>query len=403
LLKNFVIRDSELGIFIVGGSPTISNVTIVDNVFGLAAYAGATPDISNCIFWNNADGDLFGDPDPIETKYSLVQEDVNEPTLAGLVSHWEFDEGTGSIAYDSASTNHGTIYGAAWTTGQIGGALDFDGVDDYVEIIDSDDSLDIEDNITIAAWVKLNDLNNVYFIVAKQPTGTSRTNYPGNYVFRTTPLDGYLQLYYQTGTGDKEISKNTSTSGIGAGAWNYVSVTLVEGGNVNFYINGSPAGTLPQEGVFGLINDEPVRIGTRKDGWSYFNGTIDDVYIYNRALSAGEIKQIYEHVACPLFADADNGDYHLLSERGRHWPEHDVWVLDKVTSPCVDGGEPTIDPSNEPMPNGGRINMGAYGNTAYASMNEWPIAEDNNRDGIVNMIDIAKVAARWLEKLDWVE
>jgi hypothetical protein len=55
------------------------------------------------------------------------------------------------------------------------------------------------------------------------------------------------------------------------------------------------------------------------------------------------------------------------------------------------------------MPNGGRINMGAYGNTAYASMSEWPIAEDNNRDGIVNMLDIAKVVGKWLEKLDWIE
>jgi len=72
----------------------------------------------------------------------------------------------------------------------------------------------------------------------------------------------------------------------------------------------------------------------------------------------------------PLFADPNNGDYHLRSERGRYWPQHNVWVLDDVTSPCVDGGDPSADCSGERKPNGGRINMGAYGGTAYASLSE---------------------------------
>jgi len=72
----------------------------------------------------------------------------------------------------------------------------------------------------------------------------------------------------------------------------------------------------------------------------------------------------------PLFAGPDAGDYHLRSERGRYWPRHDIWVLDKVTSPCVDSGDPTADYADEPVPNGGRINMGAYGGTAYASMSQ---------------------------------
>jgi len=72
--------------------------------------------------------------------------------------------------------------------------------------------------------------------------------------------------------------------------------------------------------------------------------------------------------ADPLFVDPNAGDYHLLSARGRYWPEHDVWVLDRVTSPCIDGGDPNADPSDEPMPNGERINMGAYGGTVQASM-----------------------------------
>jgi len=72
----------------------------------------------------------------------------------------------------------------------------------------------------------------------------------------------------------------------------------------------------------------------------------------------------------PLFVDPNAKDYHLQSERGRYWPKYDVWVLDKVTSPCINAGDPQSDYSNEPKPNGGRINLGAYGGTAYASLSE---------------------------------
>lgn len=99
----------------------------------------------------------------------------------------------------------------------------------------------------------------------------------------------------------------------------------------------------------------------------------------------------------PLFAGPDAGDYHLRSARGRYWPEHDVWVLDKVTSPCIDAGDPGADYSNEPTPNGGRINMGAYGGTAYASLSEMPCFDcDTNRDGVVDMTDFALLADNWL-------
>ena len=70
----------------------------------------------------------------------------------------------------------------------------------------------------------------------------------------------------------------------------------------------------------------------------------------------------------PLFVDPNGGDYHLRSRRGRYWPEHDVWVLDQVTSPCIDGGDPSAETLDEPEPNGGKINMGAYGGTVQASL-----------------------------------
>jgi hypothetical protein len=151
--------------------------------------------------------------------------------------------------------------------------------------------------------------------------------------------------------------------------------------------------------------NQPTRIGVRSHSGnlsSYFNGIIDDVRIYDRALSSGEIEAIYEaglgglSYGEPGFVDAAGGDYHLLSVRGRYWPAHDVWVLDDVTSPCIDGGDPAVDPANERIPNGGRINIGAYGNTAYASMSECRSKADINCDGIVNFKDLAFFAQDWL-------
>ncbi len=72
----------------------------------------------------------------------------------------------------------------------------------------------------------------------------------------------------------------------------------------------------------------------------------------------------------PLFVNPKTNEFHLQSERGRYWPEFDVWVLDKVTSPCINAGDPNSDYSKEPKPNGGRINLGADGGTAYASLGE---------------------------------
>ena len=73
----------------------------------------------------------------------------------------------------------------------------------------------------------------------------------------------------------------------------------------------------------------------------------------------------------PLFVDATNNDFHLKSTGGQ-W-NGSRWVVDDVTSPCIDAGDPASDYSNEPIPNGGRINMGAYGNTKEASKSPSPI------------------------------
>jgi hypothetical protein len=69
----------------------------------------------------------------------------------------------------------------------------------------------------------------------------------------------------------------------------------------------------------------------------------------------------------PFFADPNNGDYHLKSQADRWDPVSESWIMDDVTSPCIDAGDPNSPVGDEPEPNGGRINMGAYCGTAEAS------------------------------------
>jgi hypothetical protein len=73
----------------------------------------------------------------------------------GMVSYWKFDEDSGTIATDSVGTNDGTLVnGPVWTSGQVDGALSFDGVDDYVSVPDSDDWYFGTGDFTIDLWVR---------------------------------------------------------------------------------------------------------------------------------------------------------------------------------------------------------------------------------------------------------
>jgi hypothetical protein len=407
VLRNFVIRDSNMAVFVSEASPTINHLTVVDNVFGIGAYESSQPDISNCIFWNNADGDLF----QCEARFSCVHRDIGriESLIAHLVGWWKFD---GNANDESDYLNHGIVHGAGLTTGFSGQAYQFNTRsktdEDYINIpFSKGDELDFSNKpeVTTSFWLNLDE-------IPSDNDGGARPMYWEDSVsldgdesiqwFARDNGDGTYRLSWgirnQAGQGAPTVCENiryeqwhTFTGTYGN---DYKNVYMDGDLRTSAYLTGNIHSTL--SGDDWIIGDATP---DKKRG---IVGKMDEVCIFDKALSAEEVRLIYLAVLDPLFADANGGDYHLLSERGRYWPEHDVWVLDNVTSPCVDGGDPMLKPSNEPMPNGGRVNMGAYGDTPYASMSEWPIREDNNRDGIVNVIDFAMLADKWLETTGWV-
>ncbi len=110
-----------------------------------------------------------------------------------------------------------------------------------------------------------------------------------------------------------------------------------------------------------ILRDNGDEIWNNDD--STITVTFSNIYVDTRSPWPGE-GNIRNN---PLFADPENGDYHLKSQAGRWDPASQSWVIDDVTSPCIDSGDPSTPIGMEPPPNGGIINMGAYGGTAQAS------------------------------------
>jgi len=106
----------------------------------------------------------------------------------------------------------------------------------------------------------------------------------------------------------------------------------------------------------------------------------------------------------PQFVDLSSGDYHLKSQAGRWDPATQSWFRDDITSPCIDTGDMSRAIGFEPFPNGGIINMGAYGGTDEASKSyfgkppcETIIAADINGDCKVDYLDFCIMAFHWLD------
>ncbi|HUS71525.1 MAG TPA: LamG domain-containing protein [Sedimentisphaerales bacterium] len=210
--------------------------------------------------------------------------------VEGMVSYWKFDESDGTTAYDWFGLNDGTIHGAEWTTGPVDGALSFDrNHRTYVSVPD-DASLNITGDITISAWVYCTRGGSYQAIVTKCAGAGPRNN---PFDFRThETAEPQLAFVRADASGHERVYSRTRIS---LGEWHHVLVR-VENKVPDFYIDGVDAGKYADTTFTRTPtgNTKPLLIGKRDDGL-YFNGIIDEVAIYNRALSAEEIQEHYQN------------------------------------------------------------------------------------------------------------
>ena len=200
-------------------------------------------------------------------------------TATNLLAYWTFDEGSGSIAYDTSGNNNtGTVASAIWTGGMFGSALLFDG-GEFVNVPNSP-SLNPVNAITVSAWIYPPDTwSQTPRILQK---GLSDNQYR---LFCDTSLK--FDLFGVT-------NGTVATDLPSPGSWHHVAGTY-NGSVLAIYVDGQLAAQQSASGPLALTTD-PLNIASKPSGnvFTRFNGNLDDVRIYGRALSAAEIAQLYQ-------------------------------------------------------------------------------------------------------------
>lgn len=215
------------------------------------------------------------------------------------VGWWKFDETSGNTAADaSGNGNNGTLVnGPVWIKGQVGNALSFDGVNDAVTLPLST-SLNVTNQLSISAWVNTRNSAAFQRIIEH---GAISTHPYYEYVF--VVRDGKFAL----GLSDGSVLETTSNGSIPNNTWTHIVGTW-DGTSIRYYINGNPDGLpIAKTGPIAQQNNKTT-LGYRftTAGEQYFNGSLDDVRIYNRTLSAAEAQALYRAGA---ISNADvNGD-----------------------------------------------------------------------------------------------
>lgn len=208
--------------------------------------------------------------------------DSNSPVKGS----WHLDEGSGTTAYDrSGNGNNGTLYNSpAWVDGKFGKALSFDGSNDYVTTPIISNTLT---DFTMEAWVKASSVPSNRRIV--MGSGWNYNDwYIGINLSSNTGAPARKWLFWVAS--NSQIAYVAAPDEIVAGDWYYLVATY-EGTTGKFYINGNYIGSF----TFTRKTDtNPFQIGRSYSG-EYFNGLVDEVRVYNRALTSAEVSDLYQN------------------------------------------------------------------------------------------------------------
>ena len=286
-----------------GGCTTTLNSNLVTshsvNVTGLATSTA----YSYIIKSKDASGNLA--TSTLQTFTTLPNPPPAPPTN-GLIGYWKLNEVSGTVASDTAASNNLTLVnGPAWSSGQLGGALSFDGSNDYANCSDAacggttGNKLDMGTrDFTVTAWVKPNASGNMY--IASKIGDTE----DGWFVSLNNLFVG---AGIRAGGSGTEIFTPQTGSTTPLNTWSHITVVFNRAGNIVRYLNGVHTGTdVAINSRKNTTIDHPFNFclsGRDVDGTGCksprYNGSLDDVRIYNRALTQQEITTIYNYNGIP--------------------------------------------------------------------------------------------------------
>jgi hypothetical protein len=294
------------------GSATATNVKIYVDGVEVSSYDLTTNGVgtrvsdasANLYIGNESNGGrtFNGKIDDVRL-YNTVQTAADVQILyqsgaVGLMAHWQLNETTGTSAGDvSGNANHGALTGGpTWTTGKVAGGLSFDGVDDIINA-GSGGTLDNVvaqggGGMTVAAWIYANSMGESGDgrIVAK---GTSTA---GGWHFK---LGGTNQVEFVVEHGTTNLTRRSAVNAISTGAWQHVSATWTGSAtatNVKIYVGGVEVSSydITTNGVGARVDDAAANlyIGNESGSGRTFSGVLDEIRIYNRVLTVGEIQAL---------------------------------------------------------------------------------------------------------------
>jgi len=204
---------------------------------------------------------------------------------AGPLAQYSFDAGSGLVLADMSSNGHTMtlINGPAWAPGRSGTALSFDANNDRVVAQAYVPELNLEGgSATLSAWIYPRSNSTWQMIVLK----------PARAGHAAPHFD--WSMHRQSGTGNLigffgcDGQQRSSTATTPLNTWTHVAVTY-DGRALRHYLNGALDRTTPLTCAVTNTSSQPLRIGANGGNGEVMNGSIDDVRIYNRALSAAEI------------------------------------------------------------------------------------------------------------------
>jgi RNA polymerase sigma factor (sigma-70 family) len=250
---------------------------------------------------------LVGGLAVVATVTLLQQPDMAKPTSVpsapvqagtGLIAHWTFDEGRGLIANDRTGNGHTgeLVNGPIWAPGKIGGALSFNGIDNYVRIPSSSAFNSMKDQMTVVAWVFNREEAPAFGSIIQRRQGqdvldvwnlyydmSSDRRYSFSVI--TSSKEGYTTVYGQPSYPDLNAWVHL------AGVYDGTLIRLFRNGVLQ--VSGPCTGTLATETT-------PVMIGACDTGVQgmreHIDAVVDDVRLYNRALSDAEIAELAQVV-----------------------------------------------------------------------------------------------------------
>jgi hypothetical protein len=292
-------------------------------------------------------------------KWAIIALELNSattlskpPNNLGLVGYWSFNEGTSTTATDfSGNRNTGTLTTnggslPTWTNGKLGKALSIASVDQSYVNVSSNNTLTISGSHTISAWVRPTAIpsSGEFSTIAGKYGTLNNVNYA---LFLDNAAlsagDGIGFIFYNDGTC---WAKFSSTPQIGRW-YHLVGVFDTNATTMTLYVNGvqqAQSGTcsLPTgTGEFWIGRDRGTSLG-------YWDGTIDEVRVYNRALSASEVAKLYQSGALKInasSADLDNGSS-LENGLVAHWTFDGKDLTDKVYDVSGQGNHGVITTSD---------------------------------------------------------